>query len=296
MKLWQKHAQQAGDTLVEVLIAVAVISSVLAGAFLVAQKSAIGVRDSQEHGEVTQLLQGQIELVRSLALAATSTSDPLYATSPKYFCIDGSNPLTPIRINSAAIPDPLPALQSDDFSKYDAKCNDIQGHYNIAGSYDSASNLFTFVGRWDHLGGGRNQEQLSYRISPGTAVVTPPSLPIGNIANVVKQGCTPDPLTGVCAAPDPPPRYRWTMFYKNTSNNPGNPPTGCSWQWSDGTTNSNVSCGFGNTVQHTWATEPTIPPYPAGCASYPKTVLLTVVLTSGPNATKLYKTNVPDCY
>src|SRR5580698_7305120 len=58
---------QAGDTIVEVVIAIAVIATVLAGAFVVSSHSLTSVRVSEEHSEVLQQLQGQVELLRAAA-------------------------------------------------------------------------------------------------------------------------------------------------------------------------------------------------------------------------------------
>lgn len=75
--------QQRGDTIVEVLIALAVISSVLAGAFFVTNHSAQNVQDTEEHARATQLLQGQIEQLRgSIATGLTWTDLDVY------FCYD----------------------------------------------------------------------------------------------------------------------------------------------------------------------------------------------------------------
>ncbi len=58
---------QSGDTIVEVIIAIAVIAAVLTGAFVVSSHSITSVRDSEEHSEVLQQLQGQVELLRAAA-------------------------------------------------------------------------------------------------------------------------------------------------------------------------------------------------------------------------------------
>lgn len=172
MIFWQRRRDQSGDTIVEVLIAIAVVSSVLTGAFIVSQKSAMAVRDSQEHGEMLQVLQGQVELVRSMALNETDISAGIYDTSPLYFCIDASNPAAPKRVNFTG---PLPGLAADTFN-YDVakKCNNIQGRYNVAVSYGGnpdtgGSGVFNFVGRWDGIQGVKNEERLSYRVYPATA-------------------------------------------------------------------------------------------------------------------------------
>ncbi|HEU4966156.1 MAG TPA: prepilin-type N-terminal cleavage/methylation domain-containing protein [Candidatus Saccharimonadales bacterium] len=84
MKTYIFRNRQAGDTIVEVLIAVAVISMILAGAFLVTSRSTRAVRDSEEHAQALQYLQGQVELLR----AAAGRSGGLPATLTTPFCLD----------------------------------------------------------------------------------------------------------------------------------------------------------------------------------------------------------------
>lgn len=161
---------QKGDTLVEVLIAVVIVSSVLVGAFAVTQKNSASVRDSQERGEALQILQGQVEQVRSAALKATSTSDPIFSTTPKYFCMDTA---TNQRVNSPGLAT-LPANSSDNYANYAAACKNLGEArlYNVAISYDASSGVFNFVSRWDSATTGKDQVQLSYRISPGQTTYT----------------------------------------------------------------------------------------------------------------------------
>lgn len=151
-----KNINQSGDTIVEVLISLAVISSVLVGAFIVSQKSTQAVQSSQEHAEMTQILQGQIELVRANALTQSNDSAGVFGSGSTYFCV-----------NSAQAIVTMPSLGSPDGSGYETGCKDIQGRYNVAVTYNSTSKVFTFIGTWDRIGGGSNQEQMSYRIYPG---------------------------------------------------------------------------------------------------------------------------------
>lgn len=85
--------RQAGDTIVEVLICIAVISTVLAGAFVVVSKSNQAVQDSAEHAQAQQLLQGEVESLRAY-LSTVTTVDAL----PANFCFDGSS--TPVAVTS----------------------------------------------------------------------------------------------------------------------------------------------------------------------------------------------------
>lgn len=81
--------RQAGDTIVEVILAVAIISSVLAGAFAVTSRSSRDIRVSEEHAQALQYLQGQVELLRSAA------AKPGYLLGSGWlnsgFCLDANN-------------------------------------------------------------------------------------------------------------------------------------------------------------------------------------------------------------
>lgn len=64
---------QRGDTIVEVLIAIAVISLVLAGAYATVRKSTAVTQDTQERGEAQKLVEGQLELLRNYYAAGNSS-------------------------------------------------------------------------------------------------------------------------------------------------------------------------------------------------------------------------------
>lgn len=87
MKHYHSITKQAGDTIVEVIIAVAVVSSVLVGAFTLSNSSVRAIRDSEEHSEALELLQGQVELLRAAAgTPGALQSFPLNSG----FCLDSS--------------------------------------------------------------------------------------------------------------------------------------------------------------------------------------------------------------
>lgn len=151
-----------GDTLVEVLIALAIITAVLAGAFTVSQKSSAQIQDSQERGEALQLLQGQVEVTRALALNQSDDTSGVFQTSPqKYFCINSSN----TRNSLAGFADL--AINADNFSLYSGCQFGTGSRYNIVNWYDSGTKTFTFRARWEGITGGRNEAKLVYRIYPG---------------------------------------------------------------------------------------------------------------------------------
>lgn len=79
---------QRGDTIVEVLIAIVIISLILGGAYVTSHDSLDATLDAQEHSDALQLTQAQIELLR--AQATTSTSQ-IFTPDFTPFCIDNSD-------------------------------------------------------------------------------------------------------------------------------------------------------------------------------------------------------------
>jgi Tfp pilus assembly protein PilV len=79
--------QQAGDTIVEVLVAVAVVSAVLAGAYATTNRNVLTIQDTQEHAQALQLVQSQIEFLRKNPIDSgtyscyTSVGDPAVGTA-----------------------------------------------------------------------------------------------------------------------------------------------------------------------------------------------------------------------
>jgi prepilin-type N-terminal cleavage/methylation domain-containing protein len=59
-----RKAWQRGDTLVEVLICILLVSMILTGAYVTTNRSRIGIRDAQEHAEALKLVQSQLEQLK----------------------------------------------------------------------------------------------------------------------------------------------------------------------------------------------------------------------------------------
>jgi len=58
---------QVGDTMVEVLISMAIVSMILGGAYVTSNKSTLSIRDAQEHVDALKLASAEIELLKSLS-------------------------------------------------------------------------------------------------------------------------------------------------------------------------------------------------------------------------------------
>ena len=67
-----KRRAQAGDTIVEVLVCIAVVAAVLIGAFGVSNHSTQAVQDTSEHTEAQQYVQAQLEMLRQYVQAGSN--------------------------------------------------------------------------------------------------------------------------------------------------------------------------------------------------------------------------------
>jgi type II secretory pathway pseudopilin PulG len=144
-----RNMNSAGDTIVEVLIAMAVISSVLAITYSTMNRNILISRDNQERTEASKLAQGQIEAVKNLA----STDElALNAARANPFCLNGLTPTT----NSVFQDDYL-----EDITTYPGQC--IKGLYHIAIRYNSVSGVYYAHVRWESLSGTRSESVIAYR-------------------------------------------------------------------------------------------------------------------------------------
>jgi type II secretory pathway pseudopilin PulG len=177
--------KQNGDTIVEVLIALAVLGSVLVGGYSIATRSINSVRVSQERGEALKIAEGQMEQLRSRLngvstltetnaqfeaiflrrdefFVGTDTFEPQSPIAVKGFCFNVDNNATPVQTFTH---DPA------DLASYSSTCvKSPRYHIAIVPRYklDGANGLlsvgYTVTVRWDRSGGGDLQTlNLSYR-------------------------------------------------------------------------------------------------------------------------------------
>jgi len=151
-----KKQSQRGDTIVEVLIAIAVASSVLAVTYGAMNRNLLITRDSQERTEATKIAQGQIELFK---LYRDQDETKAYTGN---FCLDSTttNPIVGFTGGSPT------ATLPDDFTHYPAACVDtVTGFYHYGIVADVATpGSFKFYVRWDRVDGiGQDQVLMVYR-------------------------------------------------------------------------------------------------------------------------------------
>lgn len=149
-QLRQLYAHAKGDTIVEVLIVLAVLGGALGFAYGIANKSLLQGQDAQEHTEAVKILEGQIEQLR--AVVSQAGSNPSF---PSYFCLDANN-------NPQSIGNPA------NHSSYPPAC--VKGQslfyiYIIPNNPSANTYLATCV--WDNvMGTGQDTVTLAYRVYP----------------------------------------------------------------------------------------------------------------------------------
>jgi prepilin-type N-terminal cleavage/methylation domain-containing protein len=127
-----------GDTIVEVLIAIAIVSLVLTSAYALTNKNVSSIQQVQEQGYAQKLAEQQVELLRAAATKPTATG-----------CFD---PATGAFVSPVS----------------NATCNPVSGGatYGITITNDPAgSEGYTVVTSWDALGGGRPKVTIYYKVA-----------------------------------------------------------------------------------------------------------------------------------
>ncbi len=163
-----------GDTIIEVLLALTIISSMLAGAYVTLGQSTNNARQSQERSEALKLVESQVERLRLI-------SDSIAADRTEIFCLDSAGV-----VKSAYNPArnrPMVALESDTFASYatDCKVQAVSGGITYYLSIEpETGKLYRFRARWDKAGGaggGKEEAKISYRTPEVVTVVAPPASP-----------------------------------------------------------------------------------------------------------------------
>lgn len=144
--------QERGDTIVEVLIALAIISSVLAGAFFVTNRSAQNVLNTEEHARATQLLQGQVEQIRASVTDGASWTD-----LPNFYCYDTDGSI----VNSVSPSNFGCDVSIDGSGSGPAYTFLIEKESTWQAN---TSTLFRASIAWEGIRGQANSEQMLYKI------------------------------------------------------------------------------------------------------------------------------------
>jgi prepilin-type N-terminal cleavage/methylation domain-containing protein len=146
---------QAGDTIVEVMVVLAVLSLALGISYATADRSLLDSRQANQNSQATALAESQIESLR--VLAPNPSTDPTgYIFNPGDFCIDSSGNVTP---TSTALPSSSCA--------FDVFGNSIptQILINYQPTGGVTGGVFNVYASWPNIDGqGSDTITLSYRL------------------------------------------------------------------------------------------------------------------------------------
>ncbi len=151
------HHNQRGDTLVEVMISIAIVSLILGGAYVTTNNSLRATRTAEERTSAMKLVQGQTELVKSM-VASPAGVTALAGAPPAGFClvpnaVAGAQPSTP---NATTAPCKLNSGGSPTVTEpiYSMKIIKVGNTYTISSTWSSVTNT------------GQDNVQMTYRAYP----------------------------------------------------------------------------------------------------------------------------------
>ncbi len=145
---------QVGDTIVEVMLAIAIIGMVLGASYATATRALRTGRFAQEQTEALKLAESQVEQLKYIASLdiVPGTANDIFngSAGQNEFCIRDDNSFTKVRLA--------------DSSNYNSFCRARSGLYDILITYTSATGLFHVTIEWDRIGTTRGNVQVSYRL------------------------------------------------------------------------------------------------------------------------------------
>lgn len=138
---------ERGDTIVEVIIVIAVVSLILAGGFVTTNHSLQSTRDAQERGSSLKLAESQMEQIKDLA---ETNPDLLFgAGAPTPFCISDMGAVVAASSAECAMDTVGSPTSTEPIF-----------HVSITRSI----NLFTVDNTWTSPRGDANSLKLEYRL------------------------------------------------------------------------------------------------------------------------------------
>ena len=157
-----RRLKQSGDTIVEVLIAILVVSVVLSGAFVSARKSQSGIRQSEERVEALKVAEGQIEQIKSYVHSVKEN----ISDTDEYFCVDSRRANPKMAITGGLFP--LANEDFNDLAHHPTECTQAPAegvNYYSTIEHKTATNTYIVHTRWDGAGDSGVQEvTLAVRI------------------------------------------------------------------------------------------------------------------------------------
>jgi type II secretory pathway pseudopilin PulG len=142
-----------GDTIIEVLVVLAVLGLAIGISFATANRSLLATRAAQENSQATAALQSEVEELRYLAPA--NSGQPIFSQT-QYFCIDTTNNTIVLLHNGT-----LTNLNSSTYPNGCVK----QSLYYVAIAPATSDGTFILTAHWNDVQGqGEDTATLDYRV------------------------------------------------------------------------------------------------------------------------------------
>lgn len=152
MQLSRLVPNKKGDTIVEVLIAIAVISSVVGSAYAITNNSVQSNSLSQQRSKATKVAQTQLEMLKVWTGNITNTPSAFDETK---FCF--YNDATGMKLERISAPVP-----TNNNTDYPVNCRQ-DGELYMVGISRSTDDIFTAHVNWDGATGNRDSVSLAYK-------------------------------------------------------------------------------------------------------------------------------------
>ncbi len=169
-----RKLNQAGDTIVEVLIVLAVLGLALSIAYATANRGLQQSRNAQEHSQALGIINSQVELLRSaFAKQNGAAIETQGAAGPFCLSTSGANvTITPLANSGpSSFNENLASDKLNNTTTYPGPC--IQNTLYDISVIGRGNGVYDFRVRWEGLGNlGRQQEEITYKIGNVTAAAT----------------------------------------------------------------------------------------------------------------------------
>lgn len=183
-----KRLNSRGDTIVEVLICIAVLALIVAAAYTLTGRNQLTSQQAQERSEALKLASTQLELLRAYA-----EENSLVALKGKHFCLMSASSVK--ELTTA----PKVSVTADGATVYPAECQSGTGNrYKIAvwgyeisddvNALNSDKSVLAVTVRWDSVKGGSREEvktfYTTYDSTTGGAPTSPGPGPTGPTSSI----------------------------------------------------------------------------------------------------------------
>jgi prepilin-type N-terminal cleavage/methylation domain-containing protein len=138
-----RKAGQAGDTIVEVMVVLAILGLAISISYATANRSLLNARQAQENSQATELIQSQVEALRTLTTVGATPN--IFSPALQNYCLV----LAGITYTNSS----------------GAACALGSVPYQINITYATANDTFTVMATWpDVLGQGNDTVTTIYRL------------------------------------------------------------------------------------------------------------------------------------